>query len=89
MFNLKNKTYILISLWLAAAGVGITAVLYARLISYLQAHYFSIFSSHQYLTILGAPILFFLATLLVVKISPEAKGSGIPQVLEANVLSKI
>ena len=88
MINLKSRTYIQISLWIAAACVGGVAVFFAKLIHFIQTHYFHSFYAHPYLITLCAPLFFLLASFFVVKFAPEAKGSGIPQVLEAIKLSE-
>jgi H+/Cl- antiporter ClcA len=69
--------------WSAAALVGCAAVLYARLIFLLQGFYFGLFRDHPYLVTVATPLLFVCATLTVTRFGPEARGSGIPQVLEA------
>ncbi|HJV65006.1 MAG TPA: chloride channel protein [Geomonas sp.] len=71
------------TVWTAAALVGGAAVLYARLISILQKYYFLIVHAHPYLSTLATPLLFVAATLIVQRFAPDARGSGIPQVLEA------
>ncbi len=81
-----RKTFLHAAVWLSAGLVGVLAVLYARLISALQGHFFSLFhSSKQNMLIVSAsgPFLFVAATWLVKKFAPNAKGSGIPQVLAA------
>jgi len=71
------------TVWTAAACVGVAAVFFARLISFMQGLYFSAFHNHPYLVTVATPILFVTATLIVTKFGPEARGSGIPQVLQA------
>jgi H+/Cl- antiporter ClcA len=71
------------SVWAGAILVGLAAVFYARLISALQARFLAHFHEHALLVSLSGPPLFLLATYLVRKWAPDAKGSGIPQVLEA------
>jgi H+/Cl- antiporter ClcA len=81
--SLRRKTYLQLTVWTAAALVGGAAVLFARLISYVQGWYFHFFTGHPYLVTLATPLLFVGATLIVQRFGPDAKGSGIPQVLEA------
>lgn len=71
------------AIWTAAACVGVAAVFFARLISFVQNFYFSAFRNHPYLVTIATPLLFVAATLIVEKFGPEASGSGIPQVLQA------
>lgn len=77
------KTSMQASLLLAAVVVGLCAYLYAKLISATQDLYYTLFQGHPWLWFLASPLLFVAATWLVVKFAPEAKGSGIPQVLQA------
>ena len=84
MFHkIRQQSFIQGSFWLAAAIVGSIAVVYARLITGTLNDYFRLFQEHPYLMSIATPFLFVLATFLVVKFAPEAKGSGIPQVLMA------
>ena len=71
------------SIWLGAAVVGVAAVLYAELVRFVQENFFSHFAASPYLVSLASPLLFVAATYLVRVLAPDAKGSGIPQVLEA------
>ena len=79
----RQRTYLQITIWTAAACVGVAAVFYARLIGVAQEFYFTLFHGHPYLVTVCTPVLFVAATLIVEKFGPEARGSGIPQVLEA------
>ena len=83
MSKITLKTYEHASIWIGALIVGILAVTFARLITTAQNLYSAKFESHPLLVTLATPFLFFLATALVRKLAPEAKGSGIPQVLIA------
>ena len=88
MNQLKNRTYSHASIWIGAVLIGFAAVLYARLISITQSFYFEIFHGHELVISVFSPLLFLGATALVKKIAPDAKGSGIPQVLEAIELTE-
>jgi chloride channel protein, CIC family len=79
----RQKTYFQITIWSAAALVGIAAALFARLIALAQEFYFTLAHGHLYLVTIATPLLFVAATLIVERFGPEACGSGIPQVLEA------
>lgn len=81
--GLRGRTYLQLTVWTAAALVGGAAVLFARLISIAQTCYFHLFTGHPYLVTLATPLLFVGATFIVQRFGPEAKGSGIPQVLAA------
>jgi len=78
----RQRTYLQITVWVAAAFVGVAAVVYARLIELTQRFYFMLAHEHPYVVALITPALFVAATLVVEKFGPAAKGSGIPQVLE-------
>jgi len=82
--NLSQAQVLLnFSFWLAAGGIGILAVLYAKFIAWVQAVFFGQFESTPGLVTLAGPFLFVGATWLVRRFAPDAKGSGIPQVLSA------
>lgn len=81
--RLKHKTYLQVAVWTAALLVGGAAVLFARLIAFAQGIYLTLFHGHPYLVTLATPLLFMAATVIVQRFGPEARGSGIPQVLEA------
>ncbi len=72
-----------ISIWIGALFVGVLAVLYAKIIIYVQELFFSIFSKSPFLLTIISPLVFVLAVYIVRKFGPDAKGSGIPQVLKA------
>ena len=83
MIRFRQRTYLQITIWTAAAVVGGAAVLFARLIEVAQKFYFTLVHGYPYLVLIGTPLLFVVATVIVQKFGPEARGSGIPQVLEA------
>ena len=76
------------SIWIGAILVGLAAVFYAKLISITQEFFFARFSASPALVSILSPLLFVAATYLVRRFAPDAKGSGIPQVLEAIELGK-
>ncbi len=79
----RNSTYTQATQLIAAVIVGIAAYLFSLVVS--QAHGFFIrhFVAHPFWVSCVTPLLFVIATWLVVWFAPEAKGSGIPQVLVA------
>jgi H+/Cl- antiporter ClcA len=79
----RPKTILYVAMWTSAVGVGIIAVLYARLIAHLQNQYFEGFHRHAEIVSLATPLFFIAAAALVHYFAPDAKGSGIPQVLVA------
>jgi H+/Cl- antiporter ClcA len=76
-----KKTVLNSSIWISAGIIGLAAVLYARLIAGLQSIFFSYFHANPIFVSALSPVLFILATWLVRRFAPDAKGSGIPQVL--------
>lgn len=79
----RARSYQHASIWIGAVLVGAAAVVYARLVNLAQ-HWFTVhFEHHTYWLAAVSPFLFLLATGLVRIYAPEAKGSGIPQVLQA------
>ena len=89
MHNMRTQTYVQLSFWLAATITGLAAVAYAKLITLAQTFYFHAFHLYPTLSIVISPLFFLLATYCVTRFAPDAKGSGIPQVLEAIEASKI
>ncbi len=85
----RPKTFLYAAIWISAGVVGVAAVMYARLISALQFHFFAYFHSYPVAVSCTGPLFFILATALVKKFAPDAKGSGIPQVLAAIEKSKV
>jgi H+/Cl- antiporter ClcA len=79
----QQQTFIQVSFWSAACAVGMIAIIYAQIINEVLKTYFNFFNNHPYVMSALTPLLFVFATYLVVKFGPEAKGSGIPQVLAA------
>ena len=78
-----SKTSLHLSVWVAAAVVGGLAVVYAKFIALLQNFYFLAFKHFPVWVAISGPILFVAATWIVRRFAPDAKGSGIPQVLVA------
>lgn len=71
------------SVWVSAISVGLCAVLFAKAIALVQSAYLSWFSHSPLSSALISPLLFVLSAAIVRKTAPNAKGSGIPQVLKA------
>ena len=67
----------------AAALVGILIYLYSRLISTLQGLFLDHFHQNPYFLALAMPLFFLAAAWVVVRFAPDARASGIPQVLAA------
>lgn len=73
--------------WFAAFTVGVFAFVYARLFHQTELFSQKMITNHPHLFLIYCPILFWISWYLVFTFSPEAKGSGIPQVMAA--ISKI
>ncbi|MGZ3650377.1 MAG: chloride channel protein [Bdellovibrionota bacterium] len=84
----KSKTLIYTAVWISAGIIGGLAVAYARLIALCQRVFFQHFTASPAVVSLTGPFLFLAATWLVRQFAPDAKGSGIPQVLAAIEQSK-
>ena len=78
-----KSTSVHLAVWIAAILVGVAAILFARLIGFSQSIYFIWFQQHPLLVSAVAPFAFVAAAALAQYFAPDAKGSGIPQVLVA------
>ena len=81
----RIKTNLLVALpfWIASLLTGLIAVGYARLFSYMEQLSAVIFRWQAWSIFLLAPICIVLAWWMVQKWAPNARGSGIPQVMAA------
>ncbi|MBD0298415.1 MAG: chloride channel protein, partial [Flavisolibacter sp.] len=79
------KTNILqaIPFWIASLLTGLVAVGYTKLFSYAENMLHAIVHWHQWVLFIITPLCFFLAWYVVRLFAPNAKGSGIPQVMAA------
>lgn len=73
--------------WIASFLVGLVAVGYTKLFGYAEYLLEYIIEWEHWLIFIISPICFFLAWFTVERIAPNAKGSGIPQVMAAIELS--
>lgn len=69
--------------WVASILTGLIAVGYASLFSSAEHFAQMIFHSHKWLIFILTPLCFFVAWYVVQKFGPNARGSGIPQVMAA------
>src|SRR5579872_7384183 len=83
MDSIKHKSYFYSSIWMAAIFTGLLAVLYTKIITYTQNYYLTFFQSHPYMIAIAMPFIFVIATFFVRQFAPDAKGSGVFQVLQA------
>ncbi|WP_300689940.1 chloride channel protein [Chryseobacterium sp.] len=81
--QLKNNLLQAIPFWIASVITGFFAVLYAKVFAWGENFMNFIFDWHAWMIFIIAPIGFVLSWWLVKEFAPNAKGSGIPQVMAA------
>ena len=75
--------------FLVASSIsGLVAFLYSRLFSYAESISAGWMLANRLSVFITTPVFFFLSWWLVVRYAPNARGSGIPQVMAAVELSK-
>lgn len=72
-----------LGLWTAAIVTGFIAVVYAQAFRFIESQLEHLITAEPWAVFAAAPLFFFLAWWLVYRFSPEASGSGIPQVMTA------
>lgn len=81
--QLKHNLLQAIPFWIASIITGFFAVLYAQVFAWGENLMNFIFDWHAWMIFIIAPIGFVLSWWLVKEFAPNAKGSGIPQVMAA------
>lgn len=81
--RLKNNLLQAIPFWIGSIITGFLAVLYAQLFSWGENFLELILNWHSWMIFFVAPAGFVLSWWIVRKWAPNAKGSGIPQVMAA------
>ncbi|NIF04968.1 chloride channel protein [Chryseobacterium sp. Tr-659] len=81
--QLKNNLLQAIPFWIGSVITGFFAVLYAQVFAWGENLMNFIFDWHAWMIFIIAPIGFVLSWWLVKEFAPNAKGSGIPQVMAA------
>ena len=83
IYNERVRRIILQSLpfWVASILTGLMAVGYEKLFELAEETSFAWLQTYPYLAFLLTPLAFIGAWLLVAKLAPAARGSGIPQVM--------
>lgn len=81
--QLKNNLLQAIPYWIGSVITGFFAILYAQVFAWGENLMNFIFNWHSWMIFIIAPIGFVLSWWLVKEFAPNAKGSGIPQVMAA------
>lgn len=69
--------------WIASLMVGLIAVAFTKMFIYAEGLLQNVFHWHMWMIFIMTPACFFLAWLVVQLFAPNARGSGIPQVMAA------
>lgn len=81
--QLKHNLLQAIPFWIGSVITGFIAVLYAKLFAWGESLLHFILNWHDWMIFIMAPVGFVLSWWLVKEFAPNAKGSGIPQVIAA------
>ena len=81
--KLKQRLLQAVPFWIGSLLTGLIAVGYAELYGWAEKERIYLFSHINWLIFILTPACFITAWWLVVKFSPNSKGSGIPQVMAA------
>jgi H+/Cl- antiporter ClcA len=81
--RIKTNVLQAIPFWIASLLTGLVAVGYTKLFGYSEGLLQKALHWHNWTIFIITPICFFLAWYVVYKFAPNAKGSGIPQVMAA------
>ena len=81
--SIKTNAQQAIPFWIASLLVGLVAVGYTKLFGYAEELLQHTLHWHSWTIFFMAPACFFFAWLVVQRFAPNARGSGIPQVMAA------
>jgi len=81
--QLKNNLLQAIPFWIGSVITGFFAVMYAKIFAWGEHLLHFIMNWHSWMIFIIAPVGFVLSWWLVKEFAPNAKGSGIPQVMAA------
>ncbi|MCX8523388.1 chloride channel protein [Chryseobacterium formosus] len=81
--QLKHNLLQAVPFWIGSIITGFFAVMYAKIFSWGESLLHFILNWHDWMIFIIAPIGFVLSWWLVKEFAPNAKGSGIPQVMAA------
>lgn len=82
----KRDNFQTIAVCLAAVASGLLSVVYAKLFKLGEGAFLTLATEHREAIFIATPLAFGLSWFAIYYLSPEAGGSGIPQVLAANEL---
>ncbi|MBX7187341.1 MAG: chloride channel protein [Vicinamibacteria bacterium] len=81
--RVRKSTLQVLPFWFAGAIAGLVAVGYARAFSILEEQFQARAAQSPWVLLIACPLAFFVSWALVFVFSPEASGSGIPQLMAA------
>ncbi|WP_144282661.1 chloride channel protein [Chryseobacterium echinoideorum] len=81
--QLKNNLLQAVPFWIGSVITGFFAVMYAKIFAWGENLLHFILNWHDWMIFIIAPVGFVLSWWLVKEFAPNAKGSGIPQVMAA------
>lgn len=81
--RVRKSTLQVLPFWFAGAIAGLVAVGYARAFSILEENFRAAATQSPWVLLIACPLAFFASWALVFVFSPEASGSGIPQLMAA------
>ena len=81
--HFKQNLLQAIPFWVASLITGLIAVFYAKLFAWAEQASLFFFHQKEWTIFVTAPLCFLIAWLLVQQFAPNARGSGIPQVMAA------
>ncbi|MEO8500874.1 MAG: chloride channel protein [Vicinamibacteria bacterium] len=81
--RVRKSTLQVLPFWFAGALTGLVAVGYARVFAILEERFRLTAAESPWVLVIACPMAFFVSWALVFVFSPEASGSGIPQLMAA------
>jgi len=81
--DLKTNLQQAVPFWIASFAAGLVAVGYTKMFGMTEGVLQRILHWHSWMIFIMAPVCFFIAWMIVQLFAPNAKGSGIPQVMAA------
>ena len=81
--DLRSNVQQAVPFWIASFAAGLVAVGYTKLFGVAEGTLQHILHWHNWMIFIMAPVCFFIAWMIVQLFAPNAKGSGIPQVMAA------